>query len=208
VKPLRAAIYLRVSTDRQTTDNQKPEVEQLVRARGYEVVTVYEEQASAVKHRPQYERMLKDAKRGAFKVLVVWALDRFGRSMTGNLNDLLELDRQGVEVVSIREPWLDTGGPVRSLLIAIVSWVSEQERARLVLRTKAGIERARRRGTKIGRPRVPVDVARARELRAEGMSLRAVASVMDIKYATLCRALAGDLPGDPKPAPSTAPEEP
>jgi hypothetical protein len=103
--------------------NQRPEVEHLARARGYKVFTSYEEEASAAKKRPEYERMMKDAKRGAFQVLVIWALDRFGRSMTGNLADVLELDRIGVQVVSVRESWLDTGSPVRTLLIAIFSWV-------------------------------------------------------------------------------------
>jgi hypothetical protein len=65
--PSRAALYLRVSTDKQSTANQRPEVEQLVRARGFEVAHAYEEQASAAKHRPKYEAMLKDARRGKFK---------------------------------------------------------------------------------------------------------------------------------------------
>jgi putative DNA-invertase from lambdoid prophage Rac len=91
----RAALYLRVSTDRQETACQRPEVEQLARARGYEVVGVYEEKMSAAKERPAYARMMKDAKRGAFEVIVVWAIDRFGRSMVGNLGDVLELDRVG-----------------------------------------------------------------------------------------------------------------
>jgi putative DNA-invertase from lambdoid prophage Rac len=134
--------------------------------------------------------MFKDAKRGKFSVLVVWALDRFGRSMVRNLSDVLELDRIGVTVVSVRESWLDTGGPVRSLLIAIFSWVAEQERARLVERTKAGLESARRRGAKIGRPRRRVDVERARELRADGRTLRQVAAELGVGAATLHRALA------------------
>jgi putative DNA-invertase from lambdoid prophage Rac len=185
----RAALYLRVSTDKQSTENQKPEVEQLARTRGYTVVTVYEEQQSAAKHRPEYTRMIRDGKRGAYDVLVVWALDRFGRSMIGNLQDVLELDRIGVTVVSVRESWLDTGGPVRSLLIAIFSWVAEQERARLIDRTKAGLEAARRRGARIGRPRRRVDVERARELRASGKTLRQVAAELKVGAATLHRAL-------------------
>lgn len=186
------AIYLRVSKSdgSQSLDNQRPEVEQLVRARGLEVAHVYEEQASAAKVRPKYEQMLKDARRGKFDVLVIWALDRFGRSMTGNLTDVLELDRIGVTVVSVLESWLDTGSPVRSLLIAIFSWVAEQERARLIERTKAGLDAARRRGAKIGRPRRRFDVVRARELRASGMSLRKVAAELNVPQATLMRALA------------------
>jgi putative DNA-invertase from lambdoid prophage Rac len=187
-----AALYLRVSTDKQSTENQKPEVKLLAKARGYTVVTTYEEHQSAAKHRPMYEQMLKDAKRGRFHVLVVWALDRFGRSMVGNLQDVLELDRIGVTVVSVRESWLDTGSPVRSLLIAIFSWVAEQERARLVDRTKAGLAAARRRGAKIGRPRARVDVDRARQLRGEGKTLRQIATELGVGAATLHRALASE----------------
>ena len=76
------------------------------------------------------------ARRAGFDALIVWAIDRFGRSMVGNLTDVLELDRLGVQVVSVRESWLDTGSPVRNLLIAIFSWVAEQERTRLVERTR------------------------------------------------------------------------
>jgi len=88
----------------------------------------------------------------AFDVLLVWSLDRFGRSMAGNVNDALALDAVGVKIVSVREPWLDTGGPVRYLLLAIFSWVAEQELRRLVERMRAGIERARALGTRSGKP--------------------------------------------------------
>lgn len=186
----RTALYLRVSTDRQSTENQRPEVEQIVHARGLTTVHVYEETMSAAKARPEYDKMLRDAKRGKFDVLVVWALDRFGRSMVGNLQDVLELDRIGVKVLSVRESWLDTGGLVRPLLVAIFSWVAEQERNRLIERTKAGLESARRRGARIGRPKKRIDVERARELRADGKTLRQVAAELGVGAATLHRALA------------------
>ncbi|MGO9835182.1 MAG: recombinase family protein [Polyangiaceae bacterium] len=198
----KCAIYLRVSKTNgsQSVDNQRPEVEQLARARGFEVVHVYEEHASAAKHRPEHERLMKDAKRGAFDVLIVWALDRFGRSMVGNLADVLELDRIGVTVVSVRESWLDTGGPVRSLLIAILSWCAEQERLRLIERTKAGLATARRKGKRLGRPRAErrhrdqkgqrLDVDAAREMIATGASTRAAARRLGASEATLRRALA------------------
>ena len=184
-----AAIYLRVSSDQQTTDCQRPDVEQLARARGHRVVHVYEERVSAGKHRPMYEKMLADAKQGKFKVLVIWALDRFGRSMTANLNDVLELDRLGVEVVSVRETWFDTGGPVRSLLVAIFSWVAEQERARIVERTKAGISAARRRGARLGRPRARVDREELRELHEQGWPVRKLAEHFGVGASTIQRRL-------------------
>ena len=150
----RVAVYLRVSSDKQTVENQ----------------------------------------RGEFDVLVVWAIDRFGRSMVGNLQDVLELDRIGVEVVSVRETWLATQGPTRNLLVGVFSWVAEQERAQLVERTKAGLRRAARHGTRsgkrVGRPIVHVDVEMAREIAARhGGSVRAASREMGVALGTLQRAL-------------------
>jgi DNA invertase Pin-like site-specific DNA recombinase len=190
----RAAVYRRVSKSdgTQSADNQRPEVERVIAARGYTLTCTYEEQASAVKRRPEYDRMMTDARRGKFNVLVIWAIDRFGRSMTGNLTDVLELDRLGITVVSVKESWLDLGSPVRSLLVAIFSWVAEQERARLIDRTRAGLDRARRQGTRLGRPKKHVDLDRARELRTEGKTLRQVAAELGVGPATLHRALGAD----------------
>lgn len=185
----RAAVYLRVSRGEQSIENQRPDVLRLVRTRKLKLSGTYAESASAVKTRPQLERLLRDAHVGAFDVLVVWSLDRLGRSMVGNLQVVLDLDRCGVQVISVREPWLDTGGPVRSLLIAIFGWVAEQERAQIVARTKAGIERARRRGIRIGRPERAIDLRTARALRAQGLPLREVAKRMKVPRTTLHRAL-------------------
>jgi putative DNA-invertase from lambdoid prophage Rac len=185
----KAAAYLRVSTDNQSTENQRPELEQLARARGLDVVRWYQENESAAKRRPVFDQVLADAHAGRFAVLLIWALDRFGRSMAGNVNAVLELDRKGVRVVSVREPWLDVDGPVRPLLIAIFSWVAEQERAQLIARTRAGLERAKAKGIRLGRPTKRVDVARARRLLNGGASLRAVARELRVPVATLHRAL-------------------
>lgn len=178
-----------MSSEEQTFENQRPDVEGLVRARRLELVERYEERASAAKARPAFDRMLEDARRGRFDVLVVWALDRFGRSMVGNVQAVLELERQGVEVLSVREPWLDTGGPVRSLLLAVFGWIAEQERLRLSERTRAGMERVRRTGKHIGRPPARVDVARARRLQREGLSLPDVARRLGVSASTLKRSL-------------------
>jgi DNA invertase Pin-like site-specific DNA recombinase len=186
--------YLRVSKSEQSLDNQRADVVRAAAARGLELRRHYEETVSgAARTRPAFDAMMLAAPRGEFNVLIVWALDRFGRSMVGNLNAVLELDRLGVQVISVREPWLDTGGPVRSLLVAIFSWVAEQERARLGERTRAGLERARARGARLGRPRrviTPAELELARELWEErGLTIRVIAQRMRIPRATLHRAL-------------------
>jgi len=173
----RAAVYLRVSSDngRQTTENQREEVVQLTRARGFEPV-IFEEMESAVKARPVLDRMLADVRAGRVHAVAVWALDRLHRSMAGAINTVLELDRLGVPVLSVREGWLDTSGPVRPLLVAIFGWVAEQERTRLIERTKAGLERARREGKPLGRPRLsPLALAAAAADVDAGLSRREAA---------------------------------
>jgi len=100
---VRCAIYLRVSTDRQTVENQRPDVDRIVAARHLYVARAYEEAESVVKARPVFDAMVRDARAGRFAVLVIWSVDRFGRSALENLLAVRELDRVGVQVVSAVE---------------------------------------------------------------------------------------------------------
>lgn len=152
----RAALYLRVSTADQSVENQREELEQLAEARGYEP-QAYVETESAAKARPVLERMLEDARAGRVRAVLVWSLDRLHRSMKGSIDTVLELDSIGVRVISLRESWLDTSGPVRSLLVAIFGWVAEQERIRIGERTRAGLAQAKRKGKRLGRPKKELD---------------------------------------------------
>jgi putative DNA-invertase from lambdoid prophage Rac len=182
-----AGVYLRVSTDRQTVQNQLADLDRLVRARGYEPA-IYDEVESAAKARPVLDRLLADARAGRVHAVAVWALDRLHRSMTGAINTVLELDRLGVRVLSVREPWLDTDSPVRPLLVAIFGWVAEQERTRLIERTKAGMARARKDGKKIGRPRTsPVLLHAAADLVAAGVPVAEAARRKGVSRASLRR---------------------
>ena len=186
---MKAVAYLRVSTVDQTVENQRPAVQELASRRGLELVREYSEAVSTRGARPQFDRLLRDARAGKFRAVVVWSLDRFGRSMISNLLAVLELDNAGVQILSVREPWLDTTGPVRSLLLAVFSWFAEQERAQLAARTIAGMERARARGRQIGRPEVFLDEERARALRAQGFSVRDIARELGASRSTVHRAL-------------------
>ncbi len=185
-----AGAYIRVSTDRQTVENQKAEVIQLARARGYDVV-IYEEVESAAKARPVLDSLMADVRAGRVRAVVVWALDRLHRSMAGAVNMILECDRLGVPVISVREGWLDTSGPVRPLLISIFAWVAEQERTRLIERTKAGIARARAQGKQIGRPPAsPILLHAARDLVLAGVPIAEAARRKGLARSSLQRFLA------------------
>jgi DNA invertase Pin-like site-specific DNA recombinase len=185
----RAAVYLRVSTDKQTAGNQVEEVTRLVLSRGYEPV-VYEEVESAAKARPVFDAMMNDVRAGRVQAVAVWALDRLQRSMTGAIQTVLECDRLGVPVMSVREGWLDTSGPVRPLLVAIFGWVAEQERTRLIERTRAGLERARREGKRLGRPKAsPLKLAAAVERVRAGASIREAAKAAGVNRETVRRAV-------------------
>ena len=185
-----AALYVRVSTDRQTVANQLAELRQLAAARGFEPI-VYEEVESAAKARPVLDRMLADARVGRVSAILVWALDRLHRSMVGSVQTVLECDRLGVPVVSLREQWLDTSGPVRPLLIAIFGWMAEQERSRLIERTKAGLARARAQGKRLGRPPAsPVLLHAARDLVGSGVPVAEAARRKGLARSTLQRFLA------------------
>jgi putative DNA-invertase from lambdoid prophage Rac len=214
-KKLRARMYLRVSMKPrkpkrgdpleapkpeapkrgQTVENQRPDLEQIARVRGFEMTGEYVEAESTKKKRPEYEAMLEDARRGAFDLLLLWALDRFGRDTLGNMQAVAELDRLGIRIVSLQESWLDTTGPTRTLLVAIFSWVAEQERERRGERTRAGLERVRTYGSRSGRPigrprRLDAEtVASVLRLAAEGESQRDIAVAIKLPRRTVRRAL-------------------
>lgn len=185
----RCAIYLRVSTDRQTVENQRAEVTAMVQARGFEPV-IFEETESAAKARPVLARLLDEAHRGKLEGVAVWALDRLSRSMVGAIDTVLRLDRAGVRVLSVREAWLDTEGPVRPLLVAIFGWVAEQERTRLVERIHAGLVRARREGKRLGRPRTRPARVEVANLRERGLSWTEVAARLRCSASAARRAVA------------------
>jgi DNA invertase Pin-like site-specific DNA recombinase len=184
------ALYLRVSDDRLELDNQRTPLEAMAAARGLSIVDVHEDTLSGSKPtRPGLEALMRGAHEGRYHYVLVWALDRLGRSMRATIDTVLELDRLGCRVVSHQEPWLDTAGPVRELLLAIFAWVAEQERARLIERTRAGQARARAEGKTIGRPVVAVDMPRARALRAQGASYRTISATLGISRSTVHKAL-------------------
>lgn len=187
---MKCCLYLRVSRRDQTPENQLPALKRIAEARGLEVVeVVIEKRSGAKKKRPGLDQVMKGAHEGQYQVVLVWAIDRLGRSMATVVETITSLDRLGVQVVSHQEPWLDTRGPVRELLISIFAWVAQQERERNIERTLCGIETARSNGKTIGRPKVTLDMDEALKLRKQGLSIEATAKRLGCGVGTLCRAL-------------------
>lgn len=164
-----AAVYLRVSTDRQDEANQEPECLRLCAARGWEA-HLYRETESGAKRRPQWDRVKDAARKGEVRAVVFWALDRAGRNRVQLAHDLGELWRWGAEIASVRDAWVDQpAGPLRDLLVQLMGWFAQTERDRLRERTRAGLARARAAGVVLGRPSaMPAEArARARDIAAD-----------------------------------------
>lgn len=163
------AVYLRVSTADQSTANQEPETLAVARAVSVRLgcaVEVFRDTASgAAIVRPEWDRLRAAIRSRKVRGVVVWALDRAGRRMLDVLSFVRDCRERGVECHSVREHWLSTTGPVADVLVAVLAWVAESERDRLKERTRAGLERVKRTGSKsglpVGRPSKRADAARA-----------------------------------------------
>jgi len=152
---MKAAIYVRVSTEDQTDMNQIPVLEEWARRRGFEPTGTYHDVGSAWQRSDQRElrRLLEDARLGRFQVVLVWALDRLSRGGIGPLFQILDkLAGYKVRVLSHQESWTDTPSELQPLLFGIFAWVANMESKRISERTKAGMARAKEQGKHIGRP--------------------------------------------------------
>jgi DNA invertase Pin-like site-specific DNA recombinase len=153
---MKISIYVRVSKNDESQDpnNQLQPLRDYAKALGGEIVTEYIDEASGSNgDRPGFLKMLDEADKRRFDLLLVWALDRLSREGISNTLGYLErLKRNGVALKSLQESWLDTRDDgLGQLLIAIFSWVAQQERKRIVERTRAGLNKARANGKVLGR---------------------------------------------------------
>ena len=202
----RAVFYVRVSTLDQHPETQLHDLQALAESRGFQVVQVYEDRSSGARaSRPGLDRLLADARRGKFEVVVVWACDRLARSVTHFLQVLDELNHLGIEFVSFREQ-LDTGGPLGRAMVVIISAIAELERNLIVERVKAGLRRARLEGRRIGRPSLSVDREALGRDRERGLSLTELAELHHVSKSTVSRALYNTRRGVPKPLAQPPPQ--
>ena len=185
----RAAIYARVSTtDRgQDPENQLRQLRRWCKQQGYSITTEYVESQTGRKgaaDREQFRKMMDDASKGEFDLLVVWALDRLTREgLAHTVHYLRKLDTFGVGFHSYSEPMLSTRDEmVRDILIGVFAALAKVEAVKLSERTKAGLARAKKEGRVGGRPRITIskaDQKTVRQLRQDGNSERKIVEAMN-----------------------------
>jgi len=194
-KPLRAALYLRVSTTGQSVENQRRELEAAATHRGWVIVAEYaDEGVSGAKgrdKRPGLDAVLKDAVRGKFDVVMSWAVDRMGRSLVDLLGTLQELHGARVDLF-LHQQAIDTTTPAGRALFQMLGVFAEFERSMIQSRIMAGLARAKaspRPGAKpAGRPRVGPEVEAAIAGRLEaGEGIVKVAKALGVGVSTVQR---------------------
>ncbi len=189
----RVAFYIRVSTDGQTTENQRLELEKVANMRGWEIVTIFDDNgvsgAKGREGRKQFDQLIKDATRGKFDIVAAWSVDRLGRSLQDLVGFLSELHGVGCDLY-LHQQGIDTTTPAGKAMFQMCGVFAEFERSMIQERVKAGLERAKANGTKSGRPiGRPVVPARTRQVvldgNAAGLSLRKIAASAGVSVGTV-----------------------
>ena len=190
---MKAFLYARVSTrDKgQDVENQLTQLREFAARQKWELVQEYIDHETGSKaDRTQFQAMLLACSQSKADVVLFWALDRFTRE--GALQTLQYLNRLsdwGVGFRSYTEPYLDSCGMFKDVIIAMLATLAKQERARMSERVRAGMARAREKGARFGRPGHGADAQQIALLRARGHSLRSIAKQVGISEVSVRRVL-------------------
>ena len=190
LRTLLCAIYARVSTNKQDNGNQLIQLREFAAKQGWTIVAEYVDtvSGSGKKDRTQFDAMMLAASQKKFDVLLFWKLDRLSREgVRKTLRYLEQLDSYGVAWRSFTEPFFDSCGIMRDVVISIMATLAKQERVRLSERTKAGLAIARSKGRRIGRPRLKVHSSEIARLKAQGLSLRAIGRELGVSEGSVRR---------------------
>lgn len=196
------AIYARVSTTKQETENQVVQLRDYAARMGWSVAEVLKETEHGWEpEREKLRELLDLARFREIDIALVWALDRFSRQgVAATLKLVEDLHRSGVKLWSYQEPFLRESDPAMAeLVLSFLAWAAKQEHVRISERTKAGLERVRANGTRLRRPPLrEIDPQRVRDLRGEGKSWATILREMGLPRTALSavqRATVAALPG-------------
>jgi putative DNA-invertase from lambdoid prophage Rac len=186
---MKAAIYARVSTADQKYEMQLTELRDYCERMGWTPVE-YAEKASSMKKRPVLDQLMADARARRFDVLIVYKLDRFARSLRQLIDNVFLLDSFGVRFICVTQGIdTDKSNPVSRLMLHIFGAFAEFERGLILERVNSGIAQAQKKGKHCGRPSKIYRRDQALELRAQGMTLRKIATKLGVSLTTIVRGL-------------------
>jgi DNA invertase Pin-like site-specific DNA recombinase len=195
----RAALYVRVSTDHQSVENQIRDLRHVAKRRGWEVVETYNDVgvsgAKARDQRPGLDALLKDASRGKFDVVLAWAIDRLGRSLIDLLGTIQHLEACKVDLY-LDQQSIDTTTPMGKLVFQVTGAFAEFERSMIRQRVRAGLRRAVAQGKVLGRPKLATELEqriRAALNAPDRPGTRVIARQFGVSRPTVLR-IAGDGP--------------
>lgn len=186
-------MLLRVSTNEQTTENQRRELQAICEMQKWEIVEVYEDAgisgAKGRDQRPAYDAMLKDATRRKFDMIMSWSVDRLGRSLQQLVAFLDELHSLKIDLY-LHQQGIDTTTPAGKAMFQMCGVFAEFERSMIRERVKAGLKRAKAQGTKLGRRTVgEAKEQEIRELRQQGMGYHKIAKAAGVGVSVVQRVL-------------------
>jgi DNA invertase Pin-like site-specific DNA recombinase len=186
------ALYARVSTlhGQQDPEMQLSELREYAARRRLSIHGEYVDQgvSGSKESRPALNRLMTDAQQCKFDAVLVWKIDRFGRSLKHLVNSLADLSVYGIAFISLRDN-LDLSTPSGRLMFQIIGAMAEFERALIQERVRAGLRNAKAKGKRIGRPRQQVDSSKVVALRAEGLSWRSISERLGLGLGTVYRAI-------------------
>lgn len=195
----RVALYLRVSTDRQTVVNQEQALRAICERQGWEIVEVYQDRgisgAKGRDQRPAFDALCKDAARRRFDMVMAWSVDRLGRSLIDLVSFLKELHSLKIDLF-LHQQGIDTTTPAGKAMFQMMGVFGEFERAMIVERVNAGLARFRKHGPKdpnkrhvLGRPRTPdkKEAAIREALQAGKIGIRKIARLHKVGTGTVQR---------------------
>jgi DNA invertase Pin-like site-specific DNA recombinase len=187
----RAGIYLRVSTDQQTTENQLRILTEVAERSGWTIVRVFEDQgisgAKGRDQRPGFNALLTAIHRREVDIVAAYAVDRLGRSLTDLVGFLSDIQARGCDLY-LHQQAVDTSTPSGRMMFQMLGVFAEFERQLVVHRVRAGLDRARAKGVRFGRPNLSLDRrTKVQKALIDGLSIRQVAKATGVSTASVQR---------------------